>query len=372
MFHQVPAIIRACLGLAVQRYSGKPKNPSQMPINHPSTLFAGVDNASLDTRVFNPSALVIERVCRFFSIGEIKHTKQEPGLVVSHSNFIVFVTTTSGKYVLKFYPPDSAKSIAIEYAINRFLKNRGFPTPTMHAGEGPFLDSDGRLATCFSYINGQPAWQNLKQPKTIIKINGALVSLKDILSTGQGRIPFPKQKPLIPTIDELAQTSRESAPFNQKKMIDASLQEACQSYQKHKSLFIRQALHNNANLTNFLIDKETVYLLDLSHVREDYALADLSSLIISSLFLNIAKKTIRMISKAYFKQNKIGPEYLPALHTLFQIGLIKEYLKNSRRENSTDFSAYPTRLVRTYRSQLSARQKLIAAFLAPKAFNNLA
>ncbi len=331
----------------------------------PTNLFAGVDNLSLDNRKFDPSRNDIERICRFFAIGKLRHYEKEKDIIVSHSNFFIFAATTHGQYALKFYPPDAAKTIAIEYAINRLLINHHFPTPVMHAGHGgqPFFASNDRLATCYSYINGLPAWQRIKQRNTICQINAAMLSLKNVLSINMGRIPFEKQESLVTTTKVLAQKSHALAPYDQKETIDATLQNACRTYQLHQLLFTRQLLHNNINLTNILIHKETVYVLDLSHIREDYALSDLASLVISCLFFNIPVTTIKTIAKNYLAQHRIETKHSLILNTLVKIGLIREYIKNIQREKSIGLVPYPPDLVRTYTTYLSKRKKSITAVL---------
>lgn len=339
----------------------------------PPDLFAGIDNLSLDTRSFDPSQDDIEHICRFFSIGKLQHYEKEKGIAVSHSNFFVFVVTTNGQYALKFYSTDAVKMITIEYAVNRFLIDHHFPTPIMYAGHDgqPLLASNGRLAACFAYVNGLPAWQQIKRRNTISQINTAMLSLKNILSVTKGRIPFLKQENFVATVNTLSHASREIAPYDKKEIIDASLKDACQLYQQRQPLFARQGLHNNASLTNFLINKETVYTLDLSHIREDYALSDLASLVISCLFLEIPTTTIKTIVKDYVTRHKMESEHLLVLNTLVTIGLIREYLKNVRREKSVDLAIYSSDIVHTYRSYLSARKESIAAVLKGIGINDI-
>lgn len=342
-----------------------------MPITRrcpPTDLFAGIDNLWLDKRKFSPSQDDIEKLCRFFCLGKLQHYEKEKNIIVSHSNFFVFAATTHGRYAFKFYPPDAAKTVAIEYAIHRILIKHHFLTPVMYTGKNgqPFSLSNNHLAACYSYMNGLPAWRVIKQQDTPSKINAAMLSLKNILSAARGRVPSLKQASLSTTIHALAQESRIMAPYDQKKIIDTSLREACQTYQHHRRLFTRQWLHNNANLTNFLIHKENVYTLDLIHIREDHTLADLASLVISCLFFDVPAKTIKTIIKDYFTQHKIEAPYLAVLNTLVKIGLIGEYLKNLRREKSIEFSVYPQDLVRTYMSHLRKRKEFIAAALKSK------
>jgi len=346
---------------------------AKMRINHsPTALLAGVDNLLLDNRKFDPSRDDIENICRFFSIGKLLHYEKEKGINVSHSNFFVFVVTSHGEYALKFYPKYAAQIITIEFALNRILAIHHFQTPNMYTCHGaqPFFTSNDLLATCYSYINGVPACHHIKQRNTIRQINAAMLSLKNILSTTKGHLPFLKQASQGPyagmfltTINNLVQESRLIAPYDPKKVIDTTLQDACQTYQRHQLLFTRQWLHNNANLTNFLIYKKTIYTLDLSHVQEDYVLSDLASLVISCLFLDITKTTIKAIVKDYFTQHKIKSEHFLVLNTLVKIGLIKEYLKIIRREKSIELPTYPPDLVRTYLFHSSARKKSITALL---------
>lgn len=331
----------------------------------PTDLFAGIDNLSLDKRQFAPSRDDIERICRFFCLGKLRHYEKEKGIAVSHSNFFVFVATSHGHYALKFYPLNTAKTIAIEYAINRLLTLHHFPTPIMYAGQSnqPFFASNNRLATCYSYIDGLGAWQVIKQRDTIRQINTAMLSLKNILSVNTGRIPWLKQESFVTTTKALAQASGLIAPYDQKETIEASLKDACKTYQHHQQLFTRQWLHNNAHLNNFLLYKKTVYTLDLSHIREDYILSDLASLVISCLFFEIPTTTIKLIVKNYFIQHEMKLEHSLVLNTLIKIGLIREYLKNIRREKSIELSQYPSDLVRTYILHLEKRKKSITAAL---------
>ncbi len=127
---------------------------------------------------FNPSRSDIERICRFFSIGKLKHFEKEKGIVLLHANPFVYVLTTLGQYALKFYPMTEAKKIVIEYALNRFLIEHRFPAPVMYTGHRgqSFLTSNDRLATCSSYVNGLPSWQQIRQRKTITLINSTLLS----------------------------------------------------------------------------------------------------------------------------------------------------------------------------------------------------
>lgn len=331
----------------------------------PTDLFAGVDNLSLDQREFNPSRDDIEGICRFFCLGKLQHYEKEKGIAVSHSNFFVFVATAHGQYAFKFYPADAAKTIAIEYTLNKFLTGHNFPTPVMHASHDgqPFFASNNQLTACYSYLAGLPAWQHIKKRNTIRKINAAMLSVKEILSRTKGRIPFLKQEKLTTTINALGKASRAITSYDQKETIELILLDTYRAYQNHQPLFTRQWLHNNSTLTNFLIEHETVYTLDLSHIREDYILADLAALIISCLFLDIPRETIKNIVDNYFTLHKIEKKHFLVLNALVKIGLIKEYLKNVQREEPLNLSTCPPDITKIYLSHLQARKKFIISVL---------
>ena len=327
--------------------------------------FAGVDHLSLDQRKFDPSPEEIEGICRYFSIGNLRYFKKEKGIIVSHSNDFVFVQTPQGQYALKFYPSVAAKAITIEYAVNRLLLKHHFLTPRMYLGRGrkPFVAGNNRLAACYDFIDGKPAWQSIRQAATVRQINTSLLSIKNILSAGLVQLPLLKQPNLLSRARDLTRNSRALGEYDQKKLIESSLRQACKFYAQYKSLFTRQKLHNNASLTNFIIHQKTAYMLDLSHIREDYTLSDLASLVISCLFFNIPAPTVKIITRDHFNRHQAGPAYFPVLATLVRVGLITEYLKNIQRERSLDPSAYPPGLVRAYTTQLSKRERSIISVL---------
>ena len=339
---------------------------------NPKKLFSGPDHISFDIRPFNPSKNDIEELCLFFSIGKLKCFQKEKDIIISHSNFFIFVETTSGQYALKFYPIQHNQILMFEHTINRLLLTHHFSTPKMYVGKNgkPFLISNNRLASCFSYIKSQQAWTEINQKNIIKKINTEMFTLKKILKLHLKTVPFRKAENLMSKITNLTKKSQTLGTYDQKKLITASLKAVCQTYQHNLSLFSRQHIHNNSNLANFLISKETIYTLDLSHICEDYSLSDLSSLITSCLLLSVPKKTIRTLVHDYFIQHKI-PLELPVLDTLIQIELIQKFLLCLHRLKSIDFSAYEKNFADSYQSYLSNHMLLISRLLQPQSLNYL-
>jgi Ser/Thr protein kinase RdoA (MazF antagonist) len=282
---------------------------------------------------FEPAPDDIKRACRFFGIGPIRREEKEKEIRFPHANVMVLVTTDLGRYVIKFFSPNDARKIAFEYAVNRILAARRFPTPLMHAGTGgrPFMDAGGRLAACYSYIDGCSAWKVIRQKNTICRINMALLSLKNILSSAKIGLSWPRNESLGAMINLLTRYARAGVPFEGKKIIEKSLLKACRTYQRHRRLFSRQRLHSDANLTNFLICDESAYVLDLEHVREDYALSDLSSLLVSCI-LSLPPAAIKAMVKDYFNRHELSSEYSSVLDTLVTLGLVREFFASADPE----------------------------------------
>lgn len=235
----------------------------------------------------------------------------------------------------------------------------------MHAGPGglPFIKNNNHLAACYSYVNGIPAWKRIHDQKSFEQINSALLLLKNILSADKKQISFPNNESLTKKIKTLTDHSRSLFSYSQQKMIESALLEISRNYQKNQPLFSRQLLHPNANLTNFLFYKKTAYTLDLSHVRHDYILSDLSSLVISSIFFNAPKALIESLVYGYFAEHKLKNDRLIVLVSLIRTGLIHEYLKNIVREKSLETSIYPLGQRQIFLSQLSIRKKSITSAL---------
>ncbi len=332
---------------------------------NPNLLFAGIENVRFDQRRFDPSRDDIEHICRFFSLGKLKHFKKDPGLLVAHSNFFVMAETARGRYALKFYPPDEARSLTIEYAVNRLLISRHFATPVMHVGINgkPMLPSNGRLTACFSYIDGVQPWQLIKDPQVIKQLNAVMLSLKHILTESSGRVPFLKQDSLTATVSSLNDASRQAARYENQKLIHAVLTEICRIFQDNQPLFRRQLLHNDTTLTNFLIDKKTAYLLDLSHIREDYALSDLANLVISCLFLDVPAATTRKVVRDYLVQHKMDRNNIVVLNAIVKLGLVRDFLKSLARERSDELCQNSPDFVKSYLFHLSVRKEFIISVL---------
>ncbi len=318
------------------------------------------DNLYFDQRKFDPTHQEITKVCAFFGLGRLQGFEKEKNIAFSHSNFIVFAQTSKGCFALKFYPPYALQSIKTEWVINQILIRQSFPTPAMYSnpGKGPCIACHGRLAACYSYIKGQPAWQILNKRGLFPNIIGILFVLKNLLSRHAAKIPLPFSKDLALTISDLTRESKDLMPYDHQELVQSILINSLKSFRQNRGSFICQGLHNNASLSNFILNAKGLYALDLAHVQEDYRGKDLVSLCVSCLFFGLSQGAIRTIVKQYFLIHGLKPEYHTVFQTLFDVDLIKEYLKNVRREKAVD-GQQASQYIRQYRLALAQRKKSI-------------
>jgi len=345
---------------------------SSRTIRTTQDLLAGPDNILFDLRSFHLSDNDIHLICRFFLIGEPQYFEKEKNIHISHSSFFVFIKTTSGEYALKFYPKNYAEKIIHEYSLTHLLRRfSDLSIPTMYTGKNkkPFYIFRDHIVVAYSYIKGEQAWQHISQKTVFTKLNAMILSLNSLLIKLRGKIVAPKNTHLTARIKTLLKISQ-SLSFNQKSFITSLLKKLQQDYQIYAPCFHRRLIHNNLTLSNTLIADNTIYLLDLSHICEDYILSDLSSLICSCLFLDIPPKTIQNIIKNYLSNDIIKSSNV-ILMLLIQIVLIENYLLCLSRIKTTDFSPYPPALVQNYRFHLSNRMHQILQILQPKIFETL-
>lgn len=289
---------------------------------------------------FEPSWNELEEICQFFELGTLRKPQKKRKPCFPHANPMVFVETSRGQFVFKFFRENDLTNIAFEYAVNRALCARQFPTPAMSKGRRgrPFVKSAGRLAACYAFVDGFSAWKVLRHPQTVRRINLSLRSLKDHLSATRISMSWPRQAGLAETVRQLTRWSRAAARFEGSGILEQSLLEACRVYQRHRRLFGRQRIHSDANLSNFLMHDDTAYVLDLEHIREDYALNDLSSMVVSGI-LSMPVPALKAMIKDYFDVHDLAAENRVVLDALVKISLVKECLGSCEQHRKESLAA---------------------------------
>lgn len=329
-------------------------------------LLGGINNVIFDKQRINPTKTEMERVCSYFSLGDMRGYGQLEEIAVSPTNPIVFLKTAKGKFVIKLYPESEAGRILVEYALNQALLTYDFPTPAMHAGQDgkPFMGCNGRMAVCFSYVDGPKIFQCLHNKNAIRRVNTALLSLKNILPRVESRIVFTREPEMVGMINDIMNVNElELVPSTLRALLMKNLLQIMRAYKKHRFLFARQYLQTHANLSNFIICKETVYVLDLQHIRESYSLSDLASLVMHSFFFDSSAGWITNLVRDYFIQHQTDAKSILVLNVLLKFKLIQEYILYTRQGQlgySLDFSP---QLARSYRANLEARKNCILRIL---------
>jgi len=77
-----------------------------------------------DIRKLNIRKSDVQEICEDFRLGPLKDFEKEKNISVSHSNFVIFVTTERGKFVLKFYKGTPAPDIVKEYLQDKCVEHQ--------------------------------------------------------------------------------------------------------------------------------------------------------------------------------------------------------------------------------------------------------
>lgn len=334
------------------------RSGNPMPQAH-TRIIGGSDSIIFDTRELNLSTADVLSVCRLFNLGQLKSFEKEPNIVVSHSNFIIFVITSRGKYVIKLYPPGSKNIIGTEYLINRVLQSRHFSTPAMHlsASHQPGCRIKDYLAVCYDFAEGKPGYRVRLADQHIDHLCRTLFMFKNILSGNTHisrtlqRSGFTLQPRSIRTLIA-SLTNQTDHPVLKKALL-----EACRYLDHNKTLLHKRPVHSNLSLSNILFDHGRTVLLDLSHTRIDHAMEDLASLIFSCRIFSAPQTVIRRIIASYFAIHKIRQEQIRTLTALLTIRTVREYRKTELKSPSAITHGTDPALVKEYKKQIAAHKE---------------
>jgi hypothetical protein len=103
------------------------KKPKTADMNVKYVL-GGLDARIFDRQPFPFSVEAMERLCGVYRIGKPEHLIPEWNIRISHSNFIVYVMTPRGTFLLKCYARERPESFLREFSVNRFSSRTGFPS----------------------------------------------------------------------------------------------------------------------------------------------------------------------------------------------------------------------------------------------------
>lgn len=298
------------------------------------TLLANTYPENLRYKKFEISKEDIDRICRFFRIGKLYKINKEEEKGIDHCNPLLFMTTTEGKYVIKFYSLNLAPNIRTELLINNTLIKGCFSTPVMHTSKTgcPGIQINHRIATCFTHIEGITAQRAALTKDLISTINQSIFELNRIVRSNKriiDRLPYHDFHRKINPLMRAARTK-----YNQVDGMEKKLAQLINFYNIRSKLFIKKPVHINLSLSNIILTGERVCLIDLEHIRMDYVMNDLAGLIYSCLSNKIPIMHIKYCVRRYMALNKIPPDMLPVLANFIKIRLIEYYLMIKQRERS--------------------------------------
>ena len=304
-----------------------------------SSIFGGIDSKIFDNRKFIMTSPEVHKLCKDFRLGSLSSFFLEKNVLISHSNFLVFLKTNKGDYVFKFYPLRLSKDIIKELVLNKYLIKRGIRTPLMitTSNNKPFAETKTYLISCYEYIQGDPLYSWELNRFLISKIVRNIYSLNDMLSTLSKipRIQYVLDKESYVDKIRFLKTMIKRCPDLKEKELIVNCQKKIQHhYVRHLKLFIKRPIHSNISLSNILYDKNHIYILDLSHIRFDYELNDLANLYVSLCFFEVQESKMRILINEYFKIFKFRPIQLQILYNFIILHFLKEYLKILKKEEN--------------------------------------
>ena len=182
--------------------------------------FTGMDARRFDTRDFNINRPEVERLCAIFNTGRLLEWIPEKGLRLSHSNFTVYAKCSRGQYIFKFQPATNEwfrrieKNVQTEWLLNRLLISKTIAVPPMFRANDrrPYALSGQYCTTCYTYLDGYPAYQNKLVPRQVARINRALFLLDQALDTAPAIVKLLKTEPLIKKLRPLTEAAPACPP----------------------------------------------------------------------------------------------------------------------------------------------------------------
>ena len=338
-------------------------NRGQFLMYKNNAVIGGLDASIFDTRSFKITKKQLGLFCENFNTGKFLERLKEINIPLSHSNFVIFVKTTKGKFVLKFFPKASPKDITIEYTLNRIFKENYLLTPTMYINQNnrPFSKLNGYLISCYDFIEGKTMYQEKLDSRRIEKINVTMEKLNKVLASSLDKTNL-NTILVKETISEKLQSLKDLAvqlPHGKEKEYSfKEIENLCSFYLAHPDSLQKMIIHSNITLANLIHNREGIYILDLIHVRMDYQINDLANLIESALILKIPYPILNAIVHGYFYKHDFPRSKNELLFAFIRMHLLKGYLKIVTRKDSLPPAKSNLRLYRLYLSEKIKQKNL--------------
>jgi Ser/Thr protein kinase RdoA (MazF antagonist) len=327
-------------------------------------ILGDLDSKIFDIRNFNVRPSVISDLCKNFRLGRLKDYCVEKDIKVSHSNFVVFLSAGKGKFVLKFYPTHANKAILKEFVLNKFLIKNGGKTPAMLAAnnDSAFVKEGGYLVTCYEFARGRPIYlAGLNRPmiRKVLRFIHSFNGLLDCLNADKRFHHIIDREDYPTKIHFLHVMSRACGDSSEKGYVHGILKKIGIHYAQNLSAYTQKLIHCNLSLANILYDGRFLHMLDLSHIRHDYALNDLAYFYVSFCFFNGSREKIDTAVAEYFEDRKASEQKKSVFYNFVLLNFVKEYLKVLQKENNIYFCKNSLKNVAKFAHELLKRKNTI-------------
>lgn len=325
-------------------------------------IFGNLEARCFDTRRICVTLFDLKKICEQFGLGLLDSYQTDRDLPISHSNFIFFLRTSRGPYVLKFHPHQNQKSLFKEFVLSTYLRNHGFATPRMHRTTGgkPFVSFRRYLVTCYDKILGQALYATPLDAPRLKTINQTVQRLNSLLCS------FREDKRLNAFLDQEDYRRRLSAlndflrqyrTRENRTIVYGPLKKIISDYHAHRDLFLRQPVHTNLSLANLMTYGKQMFVLDLSHIALDYELNDIAGLICSFYACRVPEKTIKFFIEDCRQCFSLEKTKLKTLYHFCLYRLMKEYLKLVQKEKKLKQKKYRGQGTELFRSEIEKQKR---------------
>jgi Ser/Thr protein kinase RdoA (MazF antagonist) len=320
----------------------------------------GLDARVFDLRPFPFSGKVIERLCGAYHIGRLERFVPERNIRVSHSNFIVYVKTARGEFLLKFYTRERPESFLRELSIDRFLVARRFPVSAMlTAGrQKPFVRLPGAYAACYDWIDARPLYDFSLNDNLLSGVADIMVGMRSLLRDFSRRHPGScgMSEPFDQRLAALCAALGRFGAWKQAAVPFRALDRLEGFYRRHRSLFTPALLHANLGLSNILMKRGRFFVVDLAHVKSDLGQQDLASMSFSLYLFDMPLGRIKAFARMFLGMERDPGGQEALWHALFLRLAVQKLEKTLDKETKALSLHKDSALVRSYLQHIHQRK----------------
>lgn len=307
------------------------KKPKTADMNVKYVL-GGLDARIFDRRPFPFSVEAMERLCGVYRIGKPEHLIPEWNIRISHSNFIVYVKTPRGTFLLKCYARERPEFFLRELSVNRFLIRNRFSVPAMlTAGrQNPYVRLEDHYVTCYEWIDAQPLYSFPLDGRLLSGVADVMVGMRRLLADFSHLRPAAAEifEPFDQRMTTLHVAMARFGAWKHSGLIVRILDKLDGFYRRRCSLFTPSLLHTNLGLSNILMKDGRYFVVDLTHVQGDYHQQDLASFCFSCYLFDVPLARIETFARTFIR-TQADPRRQEALWKVLFVKLAVQKLEKT-------------------------------------------